>query len=262
MHAAVGRFPERRRGPLVAAAVGAIVWAACWSLVGCGEEPKPTTPGQTASKPAHAEDRALHNPFPQRIKAPGLSGGVSWLNTSGPLELEKLRGKFVLIDFWTYCCINCMHILPELKELEKTFPNELVVIGVHSAKFDTERDSKNITDAILRYEIRHPVVNDSAHKIWNAYGVNTWPTVLLIDPEGYVVYGLDRRIQGRHALPASCGRRFPGTAKRANWTKRRCTSTWRPTARWTPRCDYPGKILADEAGGGCSLQTAIITGSS
>ena len=82
------------------------------------------------------------NPFKQRIKAPSLDGGAAWINTGGPIELKQLRGKFVLLDFWTYCCINCMHILPELKKLEHAYPNELVVIGVHSAKFEAEQDSQ------------------------------------------------------------------------------------------------------------------------
>ncbi|MBI1246903.1 redoxin domain-containing protein [bacterium] len=113
---------------------------------------------------------------------------MEWLNTKGPLEIKDLRGKFVLLDFWTYCCINCMHILPELKKLEHEFPNELVVIGVHSAKFDTEKEAKNISEAILRYEIEHPVVNDDKLKIWNRYSVSSWPTLYIIDPEGNVVY--------------------------------------------------------------------------
>src|SRR5262249_14190289 len=93
----------------------------------------------------------------------------------------------VLLDFWTYCCINCIHIVPELKKLEKKYANELVVIGVHSAKFLNEKDSQNIRQAILRYEIEHPVVNDSDFNIWSSYGVRAWPTLALIDPEGYVV---------------------------------------------------------------------------
>ena len=91
-----------------------------------------------------------------------------------------------------------MHILPELKKLEQAHPNELVVIGVHSAKFETERDSQNITDAILRYDIRHPVINNAQLTIWLRYGVDTWPTVLLIDPEGYVVFGLTGEFQAEY----------------------------------------------------------------
>src|SRR5689334_1419261 len=96
-----------------------------------------------------------------RLQAPELTGGVAWLNTAGPLRLRDLRGKVVLLDFWTYCCINCIHTLPDLARLEKKYANQLVVIGVHSAKFDQEKDSENIRKAILRYEIAHPVVNDA-----------------------------------------------------------------------------------------------------
>ena len=176
-----------------------------------------------------------------------MKGGVSWLNTAGPLELEKLRGKFVLLDFWTYCCINCMHILPELKKLEQAHPNDLVVIGVHSAKFETERDSKNITDAILRYDIRHPVVNDARLAIWRNFGVNTWPTVLLIDPEGYVVFGLTGEFQAETIEK----KLVPGIA----WYRKKGVLDETPVhfdlaayqAEETP-LRYPGKILADEPG--------------
>ncbi len=134
-----------------------------------------------------AEKKGLENPFPRRFKLSGdeLSGGVEWLNTSGEIELKDLRGKVVLLDFWTYCCINCMHILPDLKFLEHKYPKELVVIGVHSAKFDNEKDSENIRRAALRYEIEHPIVNDADMKIWRGFGVRAWPTIGLIDPEGY-----------------------------------------------------------------------------
>src|SRR4029078_9497060 len=120
------------------------------------------------------------------MKAPELEG-KAWLNTAGPLKLADLRSKVVLLNFWTFCCINCIHILPDLEKLEKKYPNELVVIGVHSAKFQAEKETNNIREAILRYNIEHPVVNDSDHKIWNAFGVSSWPTFWLIDPEGNLV---------------------------------------------------------------------------
>jgi len=123
-------------------------------------------------------------PFGNSRKAEEFPKDAEWLNTGGPVRLRDLKGKFVLLDFWTYCCLNCMHILPELKKLEQQFPNELVVIGVHSAKFEGEKETKNIADAILRYEIEHPVVNDAEHKIWESFGVQSWPTIVLIDPEG------------------------------------------------------------------------------
>jgi len=125
----------------------------------------------------------LAHPFPRQVETPEFSKQLVWLN-SEPLTKADLKGKFVLFDFWTYCCINCIHILPELKKLEQTFPNNLVVIGVHSAKFQTEKDTDNIRNAVMRYEIEHPVINDADHSLWNAWGINSWPSIILIDPEG------------------------------------------------------------------------------
>ncbi|MGH7489560.1 MAG: thioredoxin-like domain-containing protein, partial [bacterium] len=140
-----------------------------------------------------------------RLTAPELTGGVGWLNTDTPLTLKQLRGKIVLLDFWTFCCINCIHIVPELHKLEQKYPHELVIIGVHSAKFENEKDSQNIEKAILRYDVEHPVINDANFKLWNAYAVHAWPTLVLIDPNGKIVSTLsgegntdvlDRMIQG------------------------------------------------------------------
>src|SRR5947207_2100015 len=118
-------------------------------------------------------------------KAPELEGGLAWLNTAGPIKLADLKGKIVVLDFWTFCCINCIHTLPDLAKLEKKYEKELVVVGVHSAKFDNEKVTENIRKAVNRYQIKHPVVNDAEMKIWNRFGVNSWPTLVLIDPEGY-----------------------------------------------------------------------------
>jgi thiol-disulfide isomerase/thioredoxin len=125
-----------------------------------------------------------------RIRAPELSGHHGWLNTDKPLSLAALRGKVVLLDFWTYGCINCMHIIPDLKRLEHKYSNELVVIGVHSAKYENEKSEENIRRIILRYELEHPVVNDADFAIWQSYGVNAWPTQVLIDPDGYIAGGI------------------------------------------------------------------------
>ncbi|HEX5888742.1 MAG TPA: thioredoxin-like domain-containing protein [Pyrinomonadaceae bacterium] len=122
-----------------------------------------------------------------RIRAPEIQGGRGWLNTDKPLSIAALKGKVVLLDFWTYGCINCIHIIPDLKKLEAKYPNELVVIGVHSAKFQNEKETENIRRIILRYEIEHPVYNDSEYAVWSSYGVRAWPTQVLIDPAGYVV---------------------------------------------------------------------------
>jgi thiol-disulfide isomerase/thioredoxin len=125
--------------------------------------------------------------MPDRIHAPELAGALEWFNVPEPLTLARVRGKVVLLDFWTYGCVNCMHVLPDLKRLEQKYGDALVVIGVHSAKFANEKDNDNIRRIIVRYDIDHPVANDAEFRIWRAYGARAWPTQVLIDPEGYVV---------------------------------------------------------------------------
>lgn len=116
-----------------------------------------------------------------------LTANDEWLNTARPLTAEDLRGRVILLDFWTYCCINCMHVVPDLHYLEETFGEKLTVIGVHSAKFANEKDAENIRQAMLRYDIEHPVVNDADFAIWNGFDVHAWPTFMLIAPDGQVV---------------------------------------------------------------------------
>lgn len=121
------------------------------------------------------------------VRAPALTG-AAWLNTTAPLTWETLRGKLVLLDFWTYCCINCLHVLEELRAIEAKYAGQpLVVIGVHSAKFNNEQDAAHIRDAITRYDIRHPVIVDDNHRLWNAFAVRGWPTLVLVDPQGYLL---------------------------------------------------------------------------
>lgn len=190
------------------------------------------------------------DPFPQAVKVPPgiLDGGTEWLNTSRPLDLKDLRGKVVLLDFWTYCCINCIHVLPDLKFLEEKYANELVVIGVHSAKFDNEKLSENIRDAILRYEIKHPVVNDSEMLIWRRFGTRAWPTLALIDPEGRFIGrqggeghrelfdGIIQQLVDYH--------RAKGTLDETPLVFDLESRKAAPTA-----LRFPGKVLADESSG-------------
>ncbi|CAN9509252.1 unnamed protein product [Ophioblennius macclurei] len=127
------------------------------------------------------------------LNIPDFQTGLEWLNTEGPLSLSKeLAGKVVLLDFFTYCCINCMHILPNLHQLEKrhSVQDGLVIIGVHSAKFPNEKVLDNIRSAVLRYDICHPVVNDSEAHLWHQLEVSCWPTLVLLGPRGNLLFSL------------------------------------------------------------------------
>ncbi len=210
-------------------------------------------PSQPPDDLAAQESGPPESPAPgsekRRVRAPELLGGVEWLNTTGPIRLRDLRGKVVLLDFWTYCCINCIHTLPDLARLERKYANQLVVIGVHSGKYDQEHDSESIRKAILRYEITHPVVNDAEMKIWNAYGVRAWPSLVLIDPEGYLyargsgegLYeGLDRAISKLVAIHRA-GKTLDERPRRLGMD--------RPSEAAKHPIYFPGKVLADRTGG-------------
>jgi thiol-disulfide isomerase/thioredoxin len=185
------------------------------------------------------------DPFERRIPVPELPTGMQWLNTNEPLKLRDLRGKFVLLDFWTYCCINCMHVLPELKKLEKKYGNQLVVIGVHSAKFTTEKEIDNISEAILRYEIEHPVVNDDEHRLWTRFGVSSWPTTILIDPEGNAVAGRSGEFEApeyEKMLDAA----IPFYRKRGSLNETPIKFSLLAAQQPSTPLRFPGKVLADE----------------
>lgn len=138
------------------------------------EEPTPTPEPEAPS-------------FAGTIAAPEFPAGLDWLNTGRPLTLAELRGKIVILDFWTYGCINCIHVIPDLKALEEKYAEELVVIGVHSAKFENEGETDNIRQIILRYELEHPVINDKDFIVWSTWGARAWPTFAFIDPVGNVL---------------------------------------------------------------------------
>ncbi|MBM4054037.1 MAG: redoxin domain-containing protein [Planctomycetes bacterium] len=182
------------------------------------------------------------------IPAPELAGGTAWFNVAEPLSMKDLKGKVVLIDFWTYCCINCMHVIPDLKKLEAKYQNELAVIGVHSAKFNNERESENIRQAILRYEIEHPVVADSNFLIWNAYGVRAWPTLVLIDPEGNVV-GSDTGEGHYEILDKLIGNLISGYRSKNLMNNAPLPMSLEREKYGPAILSFPGKILADEAAG-------------
>lgn len=123
-----------------------------------------------------------------RVRAPELIGKGGWLNTGGTSPtLADLRGKIVIADFWTFCCVNCLHVLDELRELEERHRETVVIVGVHSPKFVHEAEHQAVVDAVERYGVEHPVLDDPELTTWKQYAVRAWPTLVVIDPEGYVV---------------------------------------------------------------------------
>src|SRR5579883_2740568 len=120
------------------------------------------------------------------IRAPELAGAGGWINTAEPLSLAALRGSIVLLDFWTFCCINCLHVLEELRPLEEAYPRELVIVGVHSPKFPEEHDHEAVVRAVARHRITHPVLDDPDMITWSRYAIRAWPSLVLVDSEGIV----------------------------------------------------------------------------
>lgn len=122
------------------------------------------------------------------VNAPEFPSKLTWLN-SQPLSLAALRGKVVLVDFWTYSCINCQRTLPYLRQWHEKYKDSgLVIIGVHSPEFDFEKDEKNVKAALEKYEVSWPVVLDSDMDIWRSYGNNYWPAKYLIDHQGKIKF--------------------------------------------------------------------------
>jgi thiol-disulfide isomerase/thioredoxin len=183
-----------------------------------------------------------------RIHAPDFAGALDWLNVPRPLSLRDLRGKVVLLDFWTYGCINCMHILPDLRRLEEKYPDELVVIGIHSAKFTNERKSDNLRRILVRYDIDHPVANDADFAIWKAYGARAWPTQVLIDPEGYVVATASGEGKG-DAFDRAIATVIQVFDRQGKIDRRPLALSPERERIETSTLAFPGKVLVDDAGG-------------
>jgi DNA-binding beta-propeller fold protein YncE len=249
---------KKNRG-LVLPFLGAvmIVFTACSSTTttpGSDIDPTTTSGQEDEQTPLPADntqgssDVAPQQSFAGEVAAPEFPPNLDWLNTDRPITFEQLKGKLVLLDFWTYGCINCMHIIPELAQLESEYPDELVVIGVHSAKFENEGDTDNIRQVILRYGLEHPVVNDKEFVIWQTWGARAWPTLVLIDPAGNVVGGHS----GENIYPVfkpvieSLVQEFE-----ANGILDRTPLDLKLEKQGLPETvlSFPGKVLADEDSG-------------
>lgn len=122
-----------------------------------------------------------------RIRAPELPDTLQWVNTDGPVRLADLRGKIVILDFWTSGCINCMHTMEDLRYLENKYKDNLIIISIHSPKFPHDKEIENVIKAVNRFHIKHPVAHDPIMRVWTKYIIKAWPSAVFIDTEGYVV---------------------------------------------------------------------------
>ncbi|MFE5216340.1 MULTISPECIES: NHL domain-containing thioredoxin family protein [unclassified Streptomyces] len=176
-----------------------------------------------------------------RVRSPELTGGGGWINTGGEeLRLADFRGRVLILDFWTFCCINCLHVLDELRELEERHRDTVVVVGVHSPKFAHEAEHRAVVDAVERYGVEHPVLDDPDLATWKQYAVRAWPTLVVIDPEGYVVaqhageghvHAIERLVEELEAEHEAKG------------TLRRGDSPYVPPEPEPTTLRFPGKLL-------------------
>jgi thiol-disulfide isomerase/thioredoxin len=147
-------------------------------------------------------------------QAPAFQNIDTWIN-SPPLKLDELRGKVVLVEFWTYTCINCLNHLPYVKAWHEKYKDQgLVVVGVHTPEFAFEKSTRNVQDAVQRLQIRHAVAQDNSYATWRAFNNQYWPAVYLIDKQGKIVYShfgegrygeTEKKIQALLAQPAPAG---------------------------------------------------------
>jgi len=235
------RRPARISIWLTAVVVG-VVFVACSGGGGsAGNSPGDSAPSASGTPASPGKSWAGKDP------APDFPQGVTWFNVERPLTLADLKGKVVLLDFWTLGCINCQHIIPDLKRLEAEFGDALAVVGVHSGKYAAEHDDESIREAIGKYGLHHAVVNDPDFVIWKSFGANAWPTTVLVDPAGKLVGG--HAGEGIYPLfqpiVDSLVKEFEakGQVNRAPLPLK-LDATSAATV-----LSYPGKVLADEAGG-------------
>lgn len=187
----------------------------------------------------------MESRYAGRVNAPEFPQTAEWLNTERPLRLANFAGRLLLLHFWTYGCIGCLHVLPVLDRLEREFPDALGVVGVHSPKFSEERSTESLRRAVMRCGVTHPVVNDRSMEVWRRYAVRAWPTVMFVDPLGKVI----GRVEGE--LTVEQGVELIGgmlAEFEAHGALRRGAIRHRTEAPPAGVLSYPGKVLADGAG--------------
>jgi thiol-disulfide isomerase/thioredoxin len=215
-------------------------------------------PESSSSPPrTRLSDHALGH----RVRSAPLRGH-GWLNTGGrDLTLADLRGRFVLLDFWTSGCVNCLHVLDELRPLEDRFRDVLVVVGVHSPKFAHEATPESVAAAVRRYGVGHPVLNDADMATWDAYSARAWPTLVLVDPEGFVVAHLSgeghanglalqlEELVAVHEARGTLRRGGPDTSPYVAPERHQGLLSFPSKALWLPaeRIATPGWLVADSA---------------
>lgn len=172
-------------------------------------------------------------------RAPELIGDVWFGVAADSLSITDFRGRFVLLDFWTLCCVNCHHVLAELRPIEKKFADSLTVIGVHSPKFEHEKDPAAVAAAIERHDIHHPVLNDPNMSTWSSYNVRAWPTLVLVDPNGKIVATYSGEGHS-HAIEALLEELIPQYESRGEL--KRGAGLYVPVERAQSTLRQPGKI--------------------
>lgn len=182
------------------------------------------------------------------LPAPEFPPDLEWINVPAPLTMQALRGKIVLLDFWTYGCINCIHMIPVLEQLEARYGDALVVIGVHSAKFENEGEVDNLRQIVQRYELRHPVINDRDFLTWRAFAVRAWPTFVVIDPRGNILAMQAGEIPFE-AFDRLIGGMVEHFGETGELNREPLALALEGADQPASLLAYPGKVLADEEGG-------------
>ena len=178
-----------------------------------------------------------------RIKAPEFPDSTEWLNTDEPVRLENYRGKVILLDFWSYCHTNCLQSQADLQYLEKKYSDGLVVVGIHSPKFAHERETASINKAITRQRVQHPVINDAKYDLWKRFRIKSWPSLIVIDTDGYIL-GVLSGPGRRQQIDGLIHKQLTYADLKNTRDRTPFTLTEHPDSLQT--LNYPGRVLAED----------------